>query len=194
MGALGIKRNRSIDSLWEVNEKTIMALESTLGVVIGSDDGRVLYIQDTGVKEVGRGYIDRATKKVHICKERTEDVINTSAKFADHSIQSIYNKLENLPQHSRAMLKIYTDLECDFNNIEDLNKNASILKNIMDENSKMYEVAHIEIYNKARASSYIKVCRTNGCFYYHISTFSFDAIMKWYTGVTPQFKRFQLIS
>lgn len=96
MGALGIKRNRSIDSLWEVNEKTIMALESTLGVVIGSDDGRVLYIQDTGVKEVGRGYIDRATKKVHICKERTEDVINTSTKFADHSIQSIYNKLENL--------------------------------------------------------------------------------------------------
>ena len=101
MGALGIKRNRTLDSVWEVSDRTIMALEATLGVVIGSDDGRVIYIQDPGVKEVGRGYIDRATKKVHICKERTEDVINTTTKFADHSIQTIYNKLQNLVHTSQ---------------------------------------------------------------------------------------------
>lgn len=106
MGALEKARNRSIDSLWEVNAKTIMALEATLGVAIGSDDGRVIYIQDTGVKEVGRGYIDRATKKVHICKERTEDVINTSAKFEDISVDTINNKLQNLLDYNKIQITI----------------------------------------------------------------------------------------
>ena len=102
--------------------------------------------------------------------------------------------LQNLPTYNRTLLRIFSNLSFELNKIEELNKNASNIKNILDEHSKLYDVTHIEFYNKERASVYIKVYKLNGCFYYYYSTFSFDAIMKWYSGVTPIFKEFQLIN
>lgn len=100
--------------------------------------------------------------------------------------------MNNLPKHTRTVLKIKTDLEFNFNSFSELNDNVVLVKDIVDLNSKLYDVTYIELYPKSGASVYICVTKLSGCYYYEYTTFSFKAAMCWYDGVTPVFKRYQI--
>lgn len=171
-------------------ENDISVMKRELDMLSGSGIGYngIYYIQDAGSKEAGKIYLDKTQEGIWKCLKTTTSINNTS-DFERIDNTTLDDKLRNL--YNFKLLKIKTELDFSFNNLTELNNNASTLKSILDQNSASYEVTHIELYSRTNSSAYVLISKTNGCFYYYWHTFSFDAVMKWYSGMTPVFREFQ---
>ena len=75
---------------WEQIAQLQFLLGSVLGVDVGSNDGTVLHIQDAGVKEKGRLYIDRNNGKLYMCLKNTTRLSNTESEFDEFTLNSTY--------------------------------------------------------------------------------------------------------
>ena len=75
---------------WEQIAQLQFLLGSVLGVDVGSDDGTVIYIQDTGNKEKGKLYIDKNNGKLYMCLKNTVRVSNTESEFEEFTLNSTY--------------------------------------------------------------------------------------------------------
>ena len=75
---------------WEQIAQLQFLLGSVLGVDVGSDDGTILHIQDTGNKEKGKLYIDRNNGKLYMCLKNTVRVSNTESEFEEFTLNSTY--------------------------------------------------------------------------------------------------------
>nr|DAK99251.1 MAG TPA: hypothetical protein [Caudoviricetes sp.] len=75
---------------WEQIAQLQFLLGSVLGVDVGSDDGTVMYIQDTGNKEKGKLYIDKNNGKLYMCLKNTVRVSNTESEFEEFTLNSTY--------------------------------------------------------------------------------------------------------
>ena len=75
---------------WEQIAQLQFLLGSVLGVDVGSDDGTVIHIQDTGNKEKGKLYIDKNNGKLYMCLKNTVRVSNTESEFEEFTLNSTY--------------------------------------------------------------------------------------------------------
>ena len=75
---------------WEQIAQLPFLLGSVLGVDVGSDDGTVIHIQDTGNKEKGKLYIDKNNGKLYMCLKNTVRVSNTESEFEEFTLNSTY--------------------------------------------------------------------------------------------------------
>ena len=75
---------------WEQIAQLQFLLGSVLGVDVGSNDGTIIHIQDTGNKEKGKLYIDRNNGKLYMCLKNTVRVSNTESEFEEFTLNSTY--------------------------------------------------------------------------------------------------------
>lgn len=75
---------------WEQIAQLQFLLGSVLGVDVGSADGTILHIQDTGNKEKGRLYIDKNNGKLYMCLKNTVRLSNTEVEFEEFTLNSTY--------------------------------------------------------------------------------------------------------
>lgn len=75
---------------WEQIAQLQFLLGSVLGVDVGSDDGTIIHIQDTGNKEKGKLYIDKNNGKLYMCLKNTVRVSNTESEFEEFTLNSTY--------------------------------------------------------------------------------------------------------
>lgn len=65
-------------------------VDNAITSAIGLQFGNVLYIQDAGLKEKDKVYIDKNTGKLYRCLKNTESQSNTSDAFKLYTIESIF--------------------------------------------------------------------------------------------------------
>lgn len=75
---------------WEQIAQLQFLLGSVLGVDVGSNDGTIIHIQDTGNKEKGKLYIDKNNGKLYMCLKNTVRVSNTESEFEEFTLNSTY--------------------------------------------------------------------------------------------------------
>ena len=75
---------------WEQIAQLQFLLGSVLGVDVGSNDGSIIHIQDTGNKEKGKLYIDKNNGKLYMCLKNTVRVSNTESEFEEFTLNSTY--------------------------------------------------------------------------------------------------------
>ena len=75
---------------WEQIAQLQFLLGSILGVDVGSNDGNIIHIQDTGNKEKGKLYIDKNNGKLYMCLKNTVRVSNTESEFEEFTLNSTY--------------------------------------------------------------------------------------------------------
>lgn len=75
---------------WEQIAQLQFLLGSILGVDVGSNDGTIIHIQDTGNKEKGKLYIDKNNGKLYMCLKNTVRVSNTESEFEEFTLNSTY--------------------------------------------------------------------------------------------------------
>lgn len=83
---------RSIDKVWKQSEMLSRAVQGALGLEFGN----VLTIQEAGVKEENKLYLDSLDGRLYRCKKRTESLANTTALFELFSIKTNSDRLDNL--------------------------------------------------------------------------------------------------
>ena len=81
---------RRLGRAWEQIAQLQFLLGSVLGVDVGSTDGTILHIQDTGNKEKGKLYIDKNNGKLYMCLKNTVRLSNTESEFEEFTLNSTY--------------------------------------------------------------------------------------------------------
>ena len=82
--------SRRLGHAWEQIAQLKFLLGSVLGVDVGSNDGSIIHIQDTGNKEKGKLYIDKNNGKLYMCLKNTVRVSNTESEFEEFTLNSTY--------------------------------------------------------------------------------------------------------
>lgn len=86
----GRENRRDINALWLQN----IDLANALTAAIGCQFGEVLYIQDVGLKEFGKVYIDANNGQLYRCLNNTTAVSNTMSDFELIGIQASSDRID----------------------------------------------------------------------------------------------------
>lgn len=87
---------RSIDKVWRQSDILARAIQGAIGLEFGN----VLTIQEAGVKEENKLYLDSLNGKLYRCKKRTESLVNTTELFELFSIKTSFDRIHNLSESS----------------------------------------------------------------------------------------------
>ena len=138
---------------WEQIAQLQFLLGSVLGVDVGSSDGTIIHIQDTGNKEKGKLYIDKNNGKLYMCLKNTVRVSNTESEFEEFTLNSTYKSdvvdrgsVYFLNEASEYSTIIPANTRIEVKNLSDLSGvlNLSIKAKAKDESDVMSYRLYIE--------------------------------------------------